>query len=106
MTAAPRPVAPRVGHPGEVARHVGVSAQSVSNALNNPHRLSPATRDRILAAVEELGYHPNRAARALRNRSSRLIAVKVEPSRDDRAALLLDQFLHALAEAAGRPAAT
>lgn len=84
----------------DVARHAGVSAQSVSNALNNPRRVAPETRERILAAVEELGYRPNRSARALRNQRSRLIGVKVERSRDDRAALLLDQFLHALAESA------
>lgn len=84
----------------DVARHVGVSAQSVSNALNNPARVAPATRDRILAAVADLGYRPNRSARALRNQRSRLIGVKVEASRGDRAALLLDQFLHALAESA------
>jgi LacI family transcriptional regulator len=84
----------------DVARHVGVSAQSVSNALNSPGRVAPATRDRILAAVAELGYRPNRSARALRSQRSHLIGVKVEASRDDRAALLLDQFLHALAESA------
>ncbi len=86
---------------GDVARHVGVSAQSVSNALHNPTRVAPDTRERILAAVRELGYRPNRSARALRSQRSRLIGVKVEASRDDRAALLLDQFLHALAESAG-----
>jgi LacI family transcriptional regulator len=84
----------------DVARHVGVSAQSVSNALHHPDRVRPETRDRILAAVRDLGYRPNRAARTLRSRRSRLIGVKVEASRDDRAALLLDQFLHALAESA------
>ena len=84
----------------DVARHVGVSAQSVSNALNNPGRVAPETRERILGAVEELGYRPNRSARALRNQRSRLIGVKVEASPADRAALLLDQFLHALTEAA------
>ena len=84
----------------DVARHVGVSAQSVSNALNSPDRVSPATRERILDAVRELGYRPNRSAQALRNQRSRLIGVKVEASRDDRAALLLDQFLHSLAESA------
>jgi LacI family transcriptional regulator len=84
----------------DVARHAGVSAQSVSNALNNPDRVAPETRERILAAVNELGYRPNRSARALRNQRSRLIGVRVEPSRDDRAALLLDQFLHALAASA------
>lgn len=84
----------------DVARHVGVSAQSVSNALHNPGRVAPDTRERILAAVRELGYRPNRSARALRSQRSRLIGVKVEASREDRAALLLDQFLHALAESA------
>ncbi len=84
----------------DVARHVGVSAQSVSNALHNPSRVAPDTRERILSAVRELGYRPNRSARALRTQRSRLIGVKVEASRDDRAALLLDQFLHALAESA------
>lgn len=84
----------------DVARRAGVSAQSVSNALNNPRRVAPETRERILAAVDELDYRPNRSARALRNQRSRLIGVKVERSRDDRAALLLDQFLHALAESA------
>ena len=83
-----------------VARHVGVSAQSVSNALHNPGRVAPDTRERILSAVRELGYRPNRSARALRSQRSRLIGVKVEASRGDRAALLLDQFLHALAESA------
>ena len=84
----------------DVSRHVGVSAQSVSNALHNPGRVAPDTRERILSAVRELGYRPNRSARALRCQRSRLIGVKVEASRDDRAALLLDQFLHALAESA------
>jgi LacI family transcriptional regulator len=86
----------------DVARHVGVSAQSVSNALHNPERVAGATLDRILAAVRELGYRPNRSAQALRNRRSRLIGIKVDASRDDRAALLFDHFLHALAESASR----
>ena len=84
----------------DVARHVGVSAQSVSNALHRPDRVSPELRDRILAAVAELDYRPNRSARTLRSRRSHLIGVTVEPADDQRAALLLDQFLHALAETA------
>ncbi|WP_165821121.1 LacI family DNA-binding transcriptional regulator [Nocardioides gansuensis] len=83
-----------------MARHVGVSAQSVSNALHRPERLNPDTRVRILAAIEELGYRPNRSARALRGRASGLLAVTVERSRPGRAALLLDDFLHGLCEAA------
>jgi DNA-binding LacI/PurR family transcriptional regulator len=85
----------------DVARRLGVSAQTVSNALNAPDRVAPETRDRVLAAVRELGYRPNRSAQALRSRRSRLIGVRVEPARTDRAALFLDQFLHALAESAG-----
>lgn len=84
----------------EVAELAQVSTQTVSNAINAPHRLAPETLERTLAAIEELAYKPNRAARALRNQSSRLIGVKVEASRGDRAALLLDQFLHSLAESA------
>lgn len=80
----------------QVAQAAGVSAQSVSNALNNPDRLAPATLERILATVAELGYEPNLSARALRNRSSHLIAFKVRPSRPDKASLLMDEFLYAL----------
>src|SRR3954467_4408929 len=51
-----------------VARAVGVSLTTVSNAYNRPHKLSPALRDRILAAARELGYTgPNPAARTLRS---------------------------------------
>ncbi|MET9312455.1 MULTISPECIES: LacI family DNA-binding transcriptional regulator [unclassified Kribbella] len=84
----------------QVAQRAGVSAQSVSNALNNPDRVAPETRKRILAAVEELGYEPNLSARALRNRSSSLIAFKMRPSRPDKASLLMDDFLYVLNAAA------
>jgi LacI family transcriptional regulator len=80
----------------QVARRAGVSAQSVSNALNNPDRLAVETRKRILAAVEELGYEPNLSARALRNRSSSLIAFKMRPARPDKASMLMDDFLYVL----------
>jgi DNA-binding LacI/PurR family transcriptional regulator len=50
-----------------VARAVGVSPTTVSNAYNRPHKLSPALRERILAAARDLGYPgPNPAARSLR----------------------------------------
>lgn len=85
---------------GDVAAEAGVSLQTVSNAINAPHRLAPATLARTLAAIEALGYKPNRAARSLRNQRSRLIGVKVEPARADHADLLHDQFLHALSVSA------
>ena len=86
----------------DVAARAGVSAMTVSNALNHPERLSEETLTRTLDAIRELGYKPNRSARTLRSQTSRLIGIRVEPSRHDRAALLLDQFLHALAESASR----
>src|SRR3954447_24668289 len=50
-----------------VARAVGVSPTTVSNAYNRPHKLSAALRARILEAARELGYPgPNPAARSLR----------------------------------------
>src|SRR5215211_9117734 len=50
-----------------VARAVGVSPTTVSNAYNRPHKLSPALRERILEAARELGYPgPNPIARSLR----------------------------------------
>jgi DNA-binding LacI/PurR family transcriptional regulator len=50
-----------------VAEAVGVSPTTVSNAYNRPRKLSPALRERILAAARELGYPgPHPAARSLR----------------------------------------
>ena len=50
-----------------VARAVGVSPTTVSNAYNRPGKLTPALRERILATARELGYAgPNPAARSLR----------------------------------------
>src|SRR3954463_1070516 len=50
-----------------VARAVGVSPTTASNAYNRPHKLSPALRERILEAARDLGYPgPNPAARSLR----------------------------------------
>jgi DNA-binding LacI/PurR family transcriptional regulator len=50
-----------------VARAVGVSPTTVSNAYNRPHKLTPALRTRILGAARELGYPgPDPAARSLR----------------------------------------
>src|SRR5918994_6452033 len=50
-----------------VAKAVGVSPTTVSNAYNRPHKLSPALRERILGAARDLGYPgPDPAARSLR----------------------------------------
>ncbi len=49
----------------DIAQRAGVSKGSVSYALNGNPGLSEPTRRRILAIAEEVGWQPNRAARAL-----------------------------------------
>ncbi len=50
----------------DVAARAGVSAKTVSNIVTGAAAVSPTTRERVEAAIEELGYRPNLAARALR----------------------------------------
>ncbi|MFE2728215.1 LacI family DNA-binding transcriptional regulator [Kitasatospora sp. NPDC059327] len=59
----------------DVARMAGVSKQTVSRVLNGSPAVRPETRTRVLAAVAELGYLPNQAARALTTGESRTIGV-------------------------------
>lgn len=51
----------------DVARHAGVSMQTVSRVARNVDNVQPITRDRVHQAMAALGYSPNRAARALRS---------------------------------------
>lgn len=50
----------------DVARRAGVSVGTVSNFFNHPERVSPAAMERVDAAIRELGYVRNDAARQLR----------------------------------------
>jgi DNA-binding LacI/PurR family transcriptional regulator len=50
----------------EVARRAGVSVGTVSNVLNRPDLVAEATRDRVRAAIAELGFVRNESARRLR----------------------------------------
>jgi LacI family transcriptional regulator len=59
----------------DVARQAKVSPGTVSNALTGKRPVSAATRDRILQAIEDLGYQPNILARSLVNRRSETLAV-------------------------------
>lgn len=54
----------------DVASAAGVSFKTVSNVVNDFPHVAPATRARVLAAIEELGYRPNQAARHLRHGTS------------------------------------
>jgi DNA-binding LacI/PurR family transcriptional regulator len=59
----------------DVANVAGVSHQTVSRVLNDFPTIRPATRARVLAAIEELGYRRNTAARTLVTRRSGSIGV-------------------------------
>jgi DNA-binding LacI/PurR family transcriptional regulator len=48
----------------DVAKHAGVSITTVSRMLNDPGRVNSETRERILAAVDALGFVPKAEARA------------------------------------------
>jgi LacI family transcriptional regulator len=61
----------------DVAARSGVSKSTVSNVMREAAGVSPATRQRVRAAVEELGYRPNAAARNLVQQRTNLIGVVV-----------------------------
>lgn len=56
-----------------VASAAGVSRQTVSRVINNGPNVKPAVRERILQAIEQLGYVPNLAARRMGGARSYLI---------------------------------
>jgi len=64
-----------------VARVAGVSRATVSRVVNESPRVSPDVRSAVEAAIRQLGYTPNRAARSLVTRRSDSIAVVItEPT--------------------------
>jgi LacI family transcriptional regulator, fructose operon transcriptional repressor len=59
----------------DVAERANVSSATVSRVLSNKPHVSKETRQRVLAAVEELHYQPDRVARSLRMRRSRIFGM-------------------------------
>ncbi|MCL1838386.1 MAG: LacI family transcriptional regulator [Propionibacteriaceae bacterium] len=59
------PLRPRTPSMMDVAKHVGVSHQTVSRVINNHPAVKDDTRQRVQAAMAEIGYRRNRSARAL-----------------------------------------
>jgi DNA-binding LacI/PurR family transcriptional regulator len=78
----------------QVAERAGVSRQTVSNVLNAPERVDPTTRARVRAAIDLLGYRPNRSARSLKTRKAGLIGYCL--ARRPGLNPFMDVFLHAL----------
>ncbi len=83
----------------DVARLAGVSHQTVSRVLNGHPNVKEQTRLRVRAAIAELGYRPNRAARVLVTGRSQLIGVVAQNSTLYGPASLLAAFEQAAAEA-------
>ncbi|HEY0935314.1 MAG TPA: LacI family DNA-binding transcriptional regulator [Trebonia sp.] len=61
----------------DVAAHAGVSVATVSNVLNRPDIVARPTRERVNAAIRELGFVRNESARQLRAGRSRTIGLVV-----------------------------
>jgi LacI family repressor for deo operon, udp, cdd, tsx, nupC, and nupG len=81
-----------------VAKRAGVSTATVSRVMSQPHVVAPATRNKVLEAVEALGYTPNSAARHLRTlRSGKLLVMVPDISNP-----FFSQFLKGIEEAAHR----
>ncbi|GAA2695655.1 MULTISPECIES: LacI family DNA-binding transcriptional regulator [Actinosynnema] len=83
----------------DVAKLAGVSHQTVSRVLNGHPNVREQTRLRVRAAIAELGYRPNRAARALVTGRSQVIGVVAQNSTLYGPAWLLAAVEQAAAEA-------
>jgi DNA-binding LacI/PurR family transcriptional regulator len=87
----------------DVARHAGVSQATVSLVLNGSTgaiRVSSATRSRVLAVADHLGYVPNHAAQSLRRKRTRSITF-INPSPENPYFAEVVAGAQALAEKAG-----
>jgi len=74
----------------EVAREAGVSSSTVSRVLGGRADLvAPATRERVVAAVQTLGYRPNRMAQGLATGRSNIVGVLVHDIRNRQLAQVL-----------------
>lgn len=62
---------------GAPAARAGVARKTVSNVISGYPHVRPVVRERVLAAIDELGYQPNRAAQSLRTGRSGVIGLAV-----------------------------
>lgn len=83
----------------EIARRAGVSRSTVSYVLSGKRPIGQATRDRVLAIIEQSEYRPSAMARALSNGSTRTIALVV-PRMHHHLDIEILRFVGGIAEAA------
>jgi LacI family transcriptional regulator len=76
----------------DVARLAGVSIGTVSNVLNPRIPVSDARRAAVVAAIDSLGFLPNRVAQSLRRRHSRVVGLIAHDTASAYFAALLDNF--------------
>jgi LacI family transcriptional regulator len=64
----------------DIARELNLSAMTISRVLNRPEQsaVAPATRERVLKKAAEMGYRPNRYAKALVSRRPQIIAIWID----------------------------
>jgi DNA-binding LacI/PurR family transcriptional regulator len=79
----------------DVARLAEVSIKTVSNVLNDYPYIRPATKQRVLDAIEALGYRPNLSARGLRSGRTGLISLIIPDLRNAYFAELADSVMKA-----------
>lgn len=83
----------------DVAERAGVSIATVSFVLNGTKPVTPATRDRVEAAMADLGYRRNVLARALASRRTRILAL-AHPTLEQRLGSTTTDFVTSAARAA------
>jgi len=83
---------PRVATLIDVAQDAGVSRATASRVLSGSPRVSPATRDRVLASAERLSYQVNAAARSLRTTRTGLVGLLIPGFRNDLYGPLADRL--------------
>src|SRR3954449_6204451 len=65
---------------GEIARRAEVSRSTVSYALSGRRSVSPETKKRIQAVIDQLDYRPNASARALKEGRTRTLGLVIPPA--------------------------
>ena len=83
----------------DVARLAGVSISTVSYTLSGNRSIAESTRNRVVTAIQELGYRPNAGARMLAGTRTRIFALTA-PVRADTQSGVLMSFVLAVATAA------
>lgn len=66
----------------DVARLAGVSQPTVSRVFSSTNKVTPDTREKVLAAVQELGYKPNAIARSLTSQRTNIVGIVAQLNKD------------------------